>query len=1540
MLLVNIIHVNTIAMNKIKNIYRTLILLLSLVLMPMEGWGETAVLTKGTDGSYKLDLKNAFLDASNYYNSYKYKFYRLEFRDNTDKSISDLSSWVIKYGSPWSANDVSSETSSDCYLYKNSDNYFFDGNKGQANQYANNILYFTPPTDVNLEGAKIVLHLSNDEGLLTGATKEQATYTYNIRLAENLADYSMKEASEPTNVISKKYVVDQNNAQARVKLDMNDVKYMRWQVLDKDGSVISSVSSFLTGVTATNYQVVKDKYVWAKFDNWEPNNIAQESDRTVTFNLPSGKTWDDGYQVVCYWATDKSDGDFYYDGNKAYFFQEPTLSGKCVFSFMSKTAAESATFTPNISSNVQKTTGIRATTDASFTISMPNTAKYMRWYVADKDGKVVEKIDALTPDGSATAKTYIKKGNYYIWYNSDKETNSNDLKMTFTLPSGISWTDGYQVICAWASSSDGSDILYDNNNNYYLLKEPNLSGLYVTTFTTAEQIKSKDLALSSLSKTAVDESGVYMVNDGIEQVTVTIPKHSVKYIRWQLIDMTTGKIVDAVGEDGNLILNNSNFTNRKKGSFVYYNKTSSSESSVRQVTFDKSQVTGAGEWSNYQLKAVWTDNEDGIDAPTLDTKPFVVAEPSVLQGAYTVNFKTVAQATADMKLSSALSSNVINESDNFAVSGSKVTVTVPTHYLRYIRWQVIDKTTGKVIEALPDGTLSSSSTYNRGKGNYIGYSETSVSDENLRTITFDKSKLNTPGDWKNYQLKAVWTNDVTGMTSYIKTDGTRYVVSEPSVMQGVYTVTFADKSTVGTLVTSPDPTTTVKEVDGVLINNAKKQINVNLNHKLDEILSALGKSSVSELGNLYIRWTVTDDAGNSFTKNGLGISSKKYNDFSNKYFNVLTKDPSSELSDLLKVSFAPTSELYSFDITKVTKISCVITDDIEGLKETDGVATTEPTHLKLKYQVKIVDPTKVPFRHYKGYANADGDYEVIDASKGQLRQKTYTWEYTYPIAEGETIPLTLPMEDFDGVATHGHGGLEPLGYYRWYNYDTDEASANIKADTQDTNYLQEISDEKGNKKGLLAYNFGTINPWQGNLGVNYTRPDDDNWKGETIACDVSRYVDGMDESGLYMDHESTLSIRYIFHLIPAKQMADMEKDYLTHSDNDLTYEDNKNVTVGFAKDNSQMTLRLNMKPTMYYFYPMTNPKHHVYFPADQKTERDIVETDFGPDLKQATKVIWRIYNGDKDRYFDTESNVKEFPRFFDVSQELLTRGTNVWKDLDGKSVSDKITFKYGDHFSVVAYAVASDDSSCPIANFNCRFFGFHPMMDSEMGNEEIQRKISYLEENYNRVAMISFDDDSPEQTVSPPTNDMDNQSEHPSDWSKRNYGFVYKNLLSKSAGYTGSPNWFDPMHSPLHGEYGIYKTANVKGVSSSSDKYKWYDDSELHDRTWELSGGSQTGSFLYIDASDESRTIASAEFNASLCTGQQMAFSAYVADMTNANTKPQLMFKLFGLVGNQKVLLHNFSSGDFDSNRDSYNKGKWYQVYGKITATKVHIKSV
>ena len=741
------------------------------------------------------------------------------------------------------------------------------------------------------------------------------------------------------------------------------------------------------------------------------------------------------------------------------------------------------------------------------------------------------------------------------------------------------------------------------------------------------------------------------------------------------------------------------------------------------------------------------------------------------------------------------------------------------------------------------------------------------------------------------------------------------IMEEPTLVGKVnYTILSQNTFDAIKLTPSTEPTgAVVRDVSSVVLGT---NLNVDLTSEdnLKFIKNKLGLSETQYFGKLYVRWAIKKKDGSAIT----GVSSKgALKEQEGMYWTWYSADASSSYANALNANFVVPADL---DVNDVD-ISCVISD---GTPTTQyGFVTTEPT-LKAKFNVQLLDKYGVPFKHYKGYTNAD--YEVINESNGQLRQKTYTWEYTYPVEVGKPVPLTLPLEAYNN---NGHAGLEPLGYYRWYNYDTDEASANITADTQDTNYLHEISDEKGNKKGLLAYNLDKIQPWQGNIGVNYTRPNDNNWKGETIACDVSRYIDGMDATGSYLEHESTLSIRYIFHLIPAKQMADMEKDYLTNSENDRTYEDNKNVTVGFAKTTSAMTLRLNMKPTMYYFYPMTNPKHHVYFPTGQ-SDRDIVAEDFGTELKKATKVIWRIYNGDKDRYFERESNVSGFPRFFDVSQNVLN-SASAWKDLDGNSVTGNITFNYGDHFSVVAYAVADDNSSCPIANFNCRFFGFHPMMDSEMGNEDVQRKISYLEENYNRVALISFDNDSPEQTVSPPTNDMDNQSEHPSDWSKRNYGFVYKNLLSKSAGYTGSPNWFDPMHSPLHGEYGIYKTANVKGVSSS-DKYMWYDNSVLYDRTYEMTGKSQTGSFLYVDASDESRTIASAEFSANLCTGQQMAFSAYVADMTEGTkTQPQLMFKLFGLVGNQKVLLHSFSSGDFMTNRDSQEKGKWYQVFGKIT---------
>lgn len=606
----------------------------------------------------------------------------------------------------------------------------------------------------------------------------------------------------------------------------------------------------------------------------------------------------------------------------------------------------------------------------------------------------------------------------------------------------------------------------------------------------------------------------------------------------------------------------------------------------------------------------------------------------------------------------------------------------------------------------------------------------------------------------------------------------------------------------------------------------------------------------------------------------------------------------------------------------------------------NNLIVSEPTNsLKIIYTIK-----ERPFKHYKGYANADGDYEVIDASKNQLHQKVSTWEYTYVVdnADHKTVSLMLPIQNFESSGD----ALEPLGYFRWYNYDTDNASANLSVEGS-SSLLNSVKDADNVDKGLMAFNL-MEHATQKTVGVKYTRPNDPNWKGETIACDVSRYIDGIDATGTYMEHEPTLSIRYIFHIIPSTQMAEILKKALVNDSKDLTFEDNKNVTVGFMNDDSKMTLRLDfVDPTMYYFYPVTNTKH-VYYPAGSTeaqtsaiiAQRKITDKDFSSDIKKAATIEWRAYNGTRDKMCILgPGNVSDFPRFFDLSINLLN-GAN-WTDLDGGTVT-KPTFNPGDHFYVVAYVKdESGNCSSPMANFSIRYFHFYPKTFEEMGAEDVTRQISYLDENYNNIAVVSFDNDSPEQTLSAPTSPDDNQSKNPSAWNRRSYGFVYKDLIDKSANRNNTDKYYNTKHSPQHGEYGIYKTANIKDISGNGDTgtdgYMWYSGKELHDRTYEATGKSQSGSFLYIDASDESRTIASAEFTASLCTGQQMAFSACIADMTMQIVKPQIMFRLFGLekdeYGNikDKKLLHSFSSGDFGTNLLRSEEAKWYQVYGKIT---------
>ena len=693
----------------------------------------------------------------------------------------------------------------------------------------------------------------------------------------------------------------------------------------------------------------------------------------------------------------------------------------------------------------------------------------------------------------------------------------------------------------------------------------------------------------------------------------------------------------------------------------------------------------------------------------------------------------------------------------------------------------------------------------------------------------------------------------------------------------------------------------------------------------DFIMEKLGVQKLTDITNLYVRWTLCKKDGSPIE--GASCNNSSLLQQEKIYWTGFLSNDISSNSNLLKARFTLPLGLDLNDVI----LSCIISDALPTTEY--GFVTNEPA-LKVKFDVTLISPENLPFKHYEGIANKKGDWDMVN---GQTYQKTHEWEYYYYVDGNEDnhqILLSLPFQWYN----NGSGNvLEPRGYFRWYNYNTDQGSEHLKVcDPTQTKLFK-----KGNW-GLFANNIGA-SPTSKLIGVNYsTSHVDASWEGEAIACDVSRYVDGMDESRTYLLHEPTLSIRYIFHILPKKKIAeDIMAALCNHDDGDYTYEDNKKVTFGYKDENSETTLRLQLNNiSRYSFYPMTPDglKKVVY--NNDITEADFDKSKYVSVPQYGGSIVWRIYDVSKSKYCELSGD----GRFLDLSEKKLNDAT--WYNLEGSAIDDKDkpVIDKGIPVFVVAYLKASDTQMCPVANFDVRFMDFHPMTHDQITAAGYNnRTISYLDEHYQMATKpISFDDDDVEQTVAAPTTPDDNQDRLPSRWDRRAYSFVYRDLIDYDAGLSG---YSGIGHSPLHGDYGLYKTANISGISGNgnggTDNYVWWDNGILHDRTYEMTNGSQYGHFLYVDASDESRQIAAADFKADLCTGMQLVFSANVADMTNGSgVLPQVMFKLYGMnydtdgnIKSQK-LLHSFSSGDFKTNVENPVKAKWYQVYGKIVLQK------
>ena len=1203
---------------------------------------------------------------------------------------------------------------------------------------------------------------------------------------------------------------------------------------------------------------------------------------------------------------------------------------------------------------------------------------YSAWFVYDAAGKTVD-ISSWTYDNGifsscSNEKTYFKTGkpawdvDDYRHFTINAASGEDISKYTLVLL--VSSSDAFFNAPSEATAEKKITFKLVSQNDIPLLKDYTGTNTKSVTDFVADGSTSYSFDLASSLESLLSLSST---SDGSSFDTSS----KKIYLRINLRNKTTNttlkaseyKIEKSTEWGGYNEVNNTtlsgNSCKNDKGTFYYSDQLTSANK--KHFGYKITLQNAADVMSNYAIDVYLSDEAaDVINNNTLLQEPTLKAKITYTLMPQSEKDKLTFDATDDSSLDA---SKVFDFRQAFTSKTAKVQLLTEENKQRlcnalgvkdlsevtnlYVRWMITDKSDNAIPGITASGLTLRKDKTTKKEIYYTWFSENAASTLSAAlnpTFTFPSTM-----SWDNLKVSCVVSN-----TKLIEDTNVKYgvMIKEPDEFNIKFNVSLEEAPILNDLdaAYSANLKKNAKYISAKHIADKKLQI-TDIAAQLEDFniftKNADGNFEVTTSKPFYLRVSlldkvtgefispqyyaaIKDDGSTSFhTHTSLQHDNTKIYKNSKGLFYIVNENAVIKPADLrLAIGFNDGDDMSKYRIE-------IVASDVAPQIE-DYLVVTEPT-IKGKLVYDIKKATDAPFKHYKGYANADNDYEVINASKNQLRQKVSTWEYTYVVddADHKTVSLMLPIQNFESSGDN----LEPLGYFRWYNYDTDNASANLSVEGS-SSLLNSVKDADNVDKGLMAFNL-MQHAVQSTVGVKYTRPSDPNWKGETIACDVSRYIDGIDATGTYMEHEPTLSIRYIFHIIPSTQMANILQEDLINDSKDLTFEDNKNVTVGFKEDISKMTLRLDfVDPKMYYFYPVTNPKKHVYYPAGSTeaetnaiiAERKITEADFSSDIKKAATIEWRAYNGTRNKMCILGAgNVPDFPRFFDLSISLLNSAT--WTDLDGGTAT-KLTFNPGDHFYVVAYVKdETGNFSSPMANFSIRYFRFYPKTFEEMGAEDVTRQISYLDENYNNIAVVSFDNDSPEQTLSAPTSPDDNQSKNPSAWNRRSYGFVYKDLIDKSANKDDTGNvYYNTKHSPQHGEYGIYKTANITNVSgkgnTGTDGYMWYSDKELHDRTYEATGKSQSGSFLYVDASDESRTIASAEFTASLCTGQQMAFSACIADMTTANVKPQILFRLFGLekdeFGNikNKKLLHSFSSGDFIAQD---NQAKWYQVYGKIT---------
>lgn len=896
----------------------------------------------------------------------------------------------------------------------------------------------------------------------------------------------------------------------------------------------------------------------------------------------------------------------------------------------------------------------------------------------------------------------------------------------------------------------------------------------------------------------------------------------------------------------------------------------------------------------------------------------------------------------------------------------------------YIRWFLKNKSTGvetyiaNAIRNVNGATTTkdcAKARYGRFWSTKIGDGETNLN--NIMRIKIDGTP-DSPGTEFNitdYDLVCTIGTDGSEIL-----DGSKKVTMEPTTLQMQYTLHFEDKpfeaenlSTVKTVYKAALYDASTGEIKPSLFDPS-----VNAG-----VLSDVGKSSSAFFGSTsYARWYVvekvtgdivanlTDDWGfdklssNAYTpayrsKAGYGWT---------KYQMATSDDPTITVPTALRSNY------------KDYQVVCVVTTDMTGASYSawgGGSAQyefdCEPTTMQVKYVYNLIltetEFAALPFVHYKGQSGRD--WIVPDGSTGSqvqqywdnstgtavdvtadMRQGVHTWEYEVYILPGEGRTLILPFENY----TSGGNNLEPRGYIRWYDWKTDTKVVDKTTDSSKkftfTKAGTALNDADRGLFGLCL----SGNPTHSTVGVTFT-PDADFSESIDIACDVSKYSDGITTiSGTnYLIHEPTLSNRYIFHIHPASECAaklqaskttleTAETEIKAGADNPAMHDlfvGKENTMFKLAEDKGKVVVSLGASKAGSFALRF-----------DEHNLKNYILPDGGSGYVSADKVRWYAY-------FENDEGIWRKQIGDEVSDRITTfsfsnfKGdyTNL-KNETGPNITD------GKKFHVVGYVgngsfnpVAGIGNYAPVVHYELHFIEAPAIPVSDLADvTNLERTDAYMKYHYDLAGTVDFDGnpDTNENVTGheaeyystttwsdAPTSAVDNMTYVPFPWNDIQYGFCYPELTPTIKNGAGGL-----YASPEHGDYSILKSMNAPSISTESNgsayAYQWWKtDVVLYDYTHTVTDNGKYGSFLYTDASNESRTIATIPFTADLCHGSSIYFTAAVADMTSASIKPQLLIRIVGLKAGKRVNVVAFHTCDISTT--GATTGVWNQVYGMST---------